>query len=184
MNWILHRKLVLQEHLAVLKRWYDQIMNYVNDDTTTNSIICWLKHLDKTRNVSFSHPKKVKVAVFDVSWDIFLPLRSLTYKIKILWLSSSERVPICFPTYEVGVVSIEGNKEAEEVAHRHNQLKKLIEGQNLQIRGMFCFYFVRLPSAPPLPRPMPPRSSSCRRWHSCAGWSWSRSLQQMLSSNL
>ena len=114
----------------------------------------------------------------------FLLPRSLTYKIKILWLSLSERVPICFPTYEVGVVSIEGNKEAEEVAHRHNQLKKLIEGQNLQIRGMFCFYFVRLPSAPPLPPPMPPRSSSCRRWHSCAGWSWSRSLQQMLSSNL
>ena len=35
-------------------------------------------------------------------------------------------------TYEVRVVSIEGNDEAEKVADWHNQLKELIEGQNLQ----------------------------------------------------
>ena len=35
-------------------------------------------------------------------------------------------------TNEVRVVSIEGNDEAEKVADWHNQLKELIEGQNLQ----------------------------------------------------
>ena len=36
-------------------------------------------------------------------------------------------------TYEVRVVSVEGDEEAEKVADRDNQLQKLIEGQNLQI---------------------------------------------------
>ena len=34
-------------------------------------------------------------------------------------------------TYEVRVVSIEGYEEAGKIADWHNQLKKLIEGQNL-----------------------------------------------------
>ena len=40
---------------------------------------------------------------------------------------------LAYLTYKVRVVSIEGNEEAEKVADWHNQLKKLIEGQNLQI---------------------------------------------------
>ena len=39
----------------------------------------------------------------------------------------------CLSTYEVGVVSIESDEEAEKVADGHNQLKKLIEGENLSL---------------------------------------------------
>ena len=60
-----------------------------------------------------------------------------TYKIKILSFSdSNERSPnLDYLTYEMWVVAVEGNEEAEKVTDRDNQLKKLIEGQNLQIHS-------------------------------------------------
>ena len=39
----------------------------------------------------------------------------------------------------MGVVAIEGNEEAEKVADRNNKLKKLIEGQDLQIHSKLFF---------------------------------------------
>ena len=84
----------------------------------------WKLNLDKTRNISLRHTKIVKVAVSDIACNIcFVELQY----IKILWIWQKD-----YLTYEVRVVSIEGNDEAEKVADWHNQLKELIEGQNLQ----------------------------------------------------
>ena len=67
----------------------------------------------------------------------FLNLSMKTYKIKILSFSdSNERsLNLDYLTYEMGVVAVEGNQKAEKVTDRDNQLKKLIEGQNLQIHS-------------------------------------------------
>ena len=67
----------------------------------------------------------------------FLNLSMKTYIIKILSFSDSDgRSPnLDYLTYEMGVVAVEGNQKAEKVTDRDNELKKLIEGEDLQIRS-------------------------------------------------
>ena len=87
---------------------------------TLNSIMCWLK-IKPGQNQEYQ-PPSYQDSESSCFWHCLQNL---------LWRTSIHKIKD-YLTNEVRVVSIEGNDEAEKVADWHNQLKELIEGQNLQ----------------------------------------------------
>ena len=81
------------------------------------------------------------IAVADVAWNIFSFVVSVKGIICPFSTTGSDWPGVEHGaqlkhqnglTYEVRVVSVESDEEAEEVTDRHDQLKELVEGQNLK----------------------------------------------------
>ena len=76
------------------------------------------------------------IAVADVAWNIFSYVVSVEGTFALFSTAGSDWPGVEHGaqfslTYEMRVVSVESNEEAEQVTEGHNKFKELIEGKNL-----------------------------------------------------
>ena len=99
----------------------------------------WKGNLNETRNIGLSHPDIVPIAVADVAWNIFsfvVSVKGIVFSTKGSdWLGGEHGAQLKHQndlTYEVRIVSVESDEEAEQVTERHDKFQELIESKNLQ----------------------------------------------------